>query len=89
MKIVFAYDISSDKRRNKIYKVLKNFGSWMQYSVFECELEEKEYLKLKDRLSELIKEEDKIITYFLCSSCERRTEKIGDYKVIEEDGVIL
>jgi len=63
----------------------------MQYSVFECELKEKDYLKLKNKLKGLIKEgkEDKIISYFLCSSCEKRTKKIGDYKNLEEDGVIL
>jgi len=63
----------------------------MQYSVFECELEEKEYLKLEDKLNEIIKEGegDKIISYFLCSNCESKTKKIGDYKVIEKDGIIL
>jgi len=45
--IVISYDIADDKRRGRIFKALKNFGQWMQYSVFECELEKMQFLKLK------------------------------------------
>src|SRR5262245_458600 len=33
--VVISYDIADDKRRGRIFKALKNFGQWMQYSVFE------------------------------------------------------
>lgn len=65
MFVVISYDISEDKRRNRIFKILKDFGTWIQYSVFECELEKKDYLKLRDRLQKVLDEdEDNIRFYF-------------------------
>ena len=44
MHILISYDISEDKRRTKIHKMLKSYGQWMQYSVFECaDLTETQY----------------------------------------------
>lgn len=37
---VVAYDISSDKWRTKIHKILSGFGHWTQFSFFECFLSE-------------------------------------------------
>lgn len=33
---VIVYDISNNKRRTKLHTALKNYGSPVQYSVFEC-----------------------------------------------------
>lgn len=41
-----SYDISSDRRRKKIVNILENYGKRIQYSVFECDLDEKRYTKL-------------------------------------------
>jgi len=30
-------------RRTQIHKILKSYGQWMQYSVFECELTDTVY----------------------------------------------
>ena len=38
MFIVVSYDISHTKRRNRLHRALKNFGTRVQYSVFECVL---------------------------------------------------
>ena len=47
MQLVITYDIADDKRRTKIHKVLKSYGQWMQFSVFEClDLSDAEYAKL-------------------------------------------
>ena len=35
MHYTVAYDITDDKRRNKVAKILKDFGKRVQYSVFE------------------------------------------------------
>ena len=78
MYVVVSYDISEDKRRTKIHNILKSYGQWMQYSVFECDLTETQYAKLRSRLSKLIKpQEDSIRFYFLCQCCQRKIERIG------------
>ncbi|MDB9541267.1 CRISPR-associated endonuclease Cas2 [Anabaenopsis tanganyikae CS-531] len=51
MFVVISYDILEDKRSNKIHKILKSYGQWMQYSVFECDLTQTQYAKLRSRLS--------------------------------------
>ncbi|MFM7575972.1 MAG: CRISPR-associated endonuclease Cas2, partial [Microcystaceae cyanobacterium] len=43
MFVVVSYDISEDKRRTKVHKILKSYGQWMQFSLFECDLTEKDY----------------------------------------------
>ncbi|HIK56243.1 MAG TPA: CRISPR-associated endonuclease Cas2 [Synechococcales cyanobacterium M55_K2018_004] len=78
MYFVISYDVTDDKRRTKIHKVLKSYGQWMQYSVFECELTETQYAKLRSRLSTLIKpQHDSIRFYSLCRSCHHKIERIG------------
>ncbi len=78
MYVVISYDISENKRRTKIHKILKSYGEWVQYSIFECELSQTQYAKLRDRLSKIIDNEtDNIRFYFMCQSCQKKIERIG------------
>ncbi len=91
MFIVVSYDVADDKRRSRVFKTLKNFGQWMQFSVFECEVDKANFLRLKDRLDHLIEpeKEDSIRFYFLCESCKRQIERIGGEKPREEGAVVV
>jgi CRISPR-associated protein Cas2 len=85
MFVVVSYDVAEDKRRTKIHKVLKSYGQWMQYSVFECDLTETQYAKLRARLAKLIKpEQDSVRFYFLCRCCAGKVERIGGEAVRDE-----
>lgn len=78
MYIVVSYDISEDRRRTKVHKILKSYGQWMQFSVFECSITDTQYAKLRSRLSKIIKpDEDSIRFYFLCACCQGKVERIG------------
>lgn len=79
MHVVITYDISEDKRRTKVHKILSSYGQWMQFSVFECHnLSMKDYAKLRSRLNQVIRaQEDSIRFYFLCESCAQKIERIG------------
>ena len=78
MYVVVSYDVPEDKRRTKIHKILKSYGQWMQYSVFECSLTDTQYAKLRSRLSKVIKPDtDSIRFYFLCQCCQKKVERIG------------
>jgi len=91
MFVVISYDIQDDKRRSRIFKLLKNFGQWMQYSVFECDLDKANFLRLKDRLDHLIdvSKEDSVRFYFLCEGCKRQIERVGGEKPRKEGAVIV
>ncbi|MCX8015682.1 MAG: CRISPR-associated endonuclease Cas2 [candidate division WOR-3 bacterium] len=48
-----VYDITSDKERARVDKVLKGFGFRVQKSVFECRLTKREKQELIEKLSKL------------------------------------
>ena len=84
MYVVVTYDVPEDKRRTKIHKILKSYGQWMQYSVFECDLTNTQYAKLRSRLSKIIKpEQDSIHFFFLCACCKGKVERIGGQELAD------
>ncbi len=55
MKWIVAYDISSNKIRNKVSNILTHYGYRIQYSVFYIpEASRKEIENLKETLKEII-----------------------------------
>ncbi len=51
---IVSYDISHPKRLRKVFKVLRGYGDHLQLSVFQCELNPRELVELRGRLSEII-----------------------------------
>lgn len=85
MYVVVSYDVPEDKRRTKIHKILKSYGQWVQYSMFECaDLTEAQYAKLRSRLGKLIEPaEDTIHFVFLCKCCQGKVERIGGVQLLD------
>jgi CRISPR-associated protein Cas2 len=82
MFVVVSYDISSDKRRLKVMKLLKNYGNHVQESVFECEMRNKPYETMRTQLAKLIApREDNIRFYFLDEDTVKKIEFIGNRPV--------
>lgn len=91
MYLVISYDIKDDKRRLKVHKTLKDYGLWVQYSVFECHVTKVQYLYLRHRLKQLLDddEEDSIRFYRLCEQCKQKIERIGGIVPREGKTVIV
>ncbi|QBH13166.1 CRISPR-associated endonuclease Cas2 [Desulfobacter hydrogenophilus] len=51
--VVVAYDISSNKRRNTLVKLLRGYGVRVNYSVFECRIGKAGLSALKMRIDEI------------------------------------
>jgi CRISPR-associated protein Cas2 len=78
MHFVIAYDIETDRRRNKVMSALKDFGLRVQYSVFECDLDRARLNHLRERLEGLIdRRKDRVHIYALCDACFFRSESLG------------
>ena len=78
MCYIIAYDISEDRRRTKIHKILSGFGKWTQYSLFECFLSKKEFILLKAKLAKYLGDpKDSVRFYPLCASCVEKVETVG------------
>ena len=78
MLIVVSYDVPDDRRRTRLAHTLKDFGERVQYSVFECHLDERALETLRVRISRLLNfEEDSVRIYRLCKECDRLLEVLG------------
>lgn len=68
--IVVAYDISDDKRRNRVVKLLLKYGSRINFSVFECMVTDSQLEQLKsDIRSKINVKEDIVVYYPICVKC--------------------
>ena len=64
-----TYDVSDDKRRNQVFKTLHGYGDHAQYSVFFCELSDRELVQLRSRLrTEIHHTEDQVLIVDLGAS---------------------
>ena len=78
MFIVVAYDIVSDKRRNEVANVLKDYGTRINFSVFECEINKESLSELKSKIAGIIsRKKDSIVFYEICKSCNDKKEYMG------------
>ena len=86
MFVIVTYDIQDDKKRNKIFKILKNYGQWMQFSVFECQnLSKENFLHLRNKVEKYINiNNDSIRYYILCENCQNKVIRLGGVKERDE-----
>jgi len=83
--IVVSYDIVSDRRRIKIAKALEDYGTRVQYSVFECNISNSHLAEMKRRIARLMNiEEDRIRYYRLCEDCLTGVELVGKGEITKD-----
>jgi CRISPR-associated protein Cas2 len=89
--VVVAYDIPDDRRRERLHNALLNYGTPVQYSVFECLAGEKELERLKNQVRRIVKPRlDHVRYYYLCAACVKRVEStLGPEVAHEVDAVIV
>jgi len=88
--VVIAYDIKDDRRRARLHKKLKGFGTPVQFSVFECILTPKNLEKLKKLVKREIKQDEDLVRYYpLCEACRRRIQAIGGEVTQEEHTMVI
>ena len=81
--LLVVYDISNDRRRGKLHQALRDFGAPVQYSVFECWLDEEEQAQLRRVIRRIVrpKKGDAVRFYFLCATCVDKIEVLGGVDV--------
>jgi CRISPR-associated protein Cas2 len=78
MLTLVAYDISEPKRLTKVAHVCEDYGVRVQYSVFECRLQEAEFTEFWLRLLEEIdEEEDRVVAYKIDARSAKETMTAG------------
>ena len=48
MRLAITYDISDNRTRTRVFKILESYGAWKQYSVFELEISDIQRLQMED-----------------------------------------
>ena len=62
---LICYDIADDRRRDRVFRVCRNYGDHLQFSVFECDLNGMEMAILqRELLSEIVQAHDQVL--FVC-----------------------
>ena len=90
MFIVVTYDIIDDKRRNRVAKTMEDYGTRVQYSVFECILEEAHLTEMVNTLTGHINHvEDSIRFYILCRGCITSVKMLGKGTLTEDKDVFI
>ena len=92
MFVVISYDIVDDHRRTRLAKLLCDFGRRVQKSVFECNLDEKRLLEVKNKIERAIDHQvDSVRYYHLCQRCLPAVEfsGLGSPPDDDPDGVII
>jgi len=83
MFILVTYDVSTvekagQRRLRRVARAFEDYGVRVQKSVFECQVGQKEWVSLRDRLLREIKaSEDSLRFYFLDEKAVQRTEHHG------------
>ena len=71
-----CYDIADDKRLRRVFKTCGNYGDHLQYSVFECDLDATEKLKLEAELGSIIKHTEDQVLFVALGPSEGRGDRV-------------
>lgn len=75
---LIAYDITDPARLRKVANVCKDYGVRIEYSVFECDLNEKVFAFFWEKLQKLIDPgKDRLIAYRICAGCVGEIRSVG------------
>ena len=79
MRILVCFDISDDRVRYRVVRVLKEYAHRVQKSVFEApHLPRAAYLRMRSRVERHIDASTDSVRYYqLCRTCAGRIEHVG------------
>ncbi len=82
---IFTYDITSDKLRRRVSRILEDQASRVQLSVFEGRLSDRAVERLVGRIEPLLEKGDSLRVYSVGRSGERHCRVHGDGVPVERE----
>ena len=76
LRYLVSYDISDPKRLRKVARSLEGFGVRLQYSVFECPLDDLRLAKLKAELQDLLNHDEDQVIFVGLGPSEGRGDRV-------------
>lgn len=95
MLVLVTYDVNvggegGAKRLRHVAKACRDFGQRVQYSVFEIEVDQAQWVRLKARLEGIIKKDvDSLRYYYLGSNWVRKIEHVGAKPATDLNGALI
>ena len=95
MMVLISYDVNTvtpagKSRLRRVAKECENHAQRVQNSVFEADLDYSAFLRLKDRLLDIIDTQyDSLRFYYLGNNWSKRIEHFGAKKTYNPEGVII
>jgi CRISPR-associated protein Cas2 len=95
MMVLVAYDVETEskagqRRLRRVARACQDFGQRVQFSVFECNVDPAQWVRLKARLlQEIDPAKDSLRFYFLGANWRRRVEHVGAKPTYDPDGPII
>jgi CRISPR-associated protein Cas2 len=71
-----CYDIADDKRLRSVFKLMRNWGDHLQYSIFECQLRDIDLVRLKAELDRIIHHTADQVLFVSLGPAEGRGERV-------------
>ena len=75
-RYLVTYDIATDDRRDSVFRALRDVGDPVQYSVFLCDLNDRELVAVTRKLRELIHEREDQVLMVDLGPCDGAAERI-------------
>jgi CRISPR-associated protein Cas2 len=72
---IVCYDVADPKRLRRVFKVCKDFGQHLQFSVFECDLTVSEKLQFEEKLVAEVKREEDQVLFIRLGPAEQRGQR--------------
>ena len=88
---IITYDIRDDRRRNKIFKLLKGYATPVQFSGFEGYVKREEVVKMQHQVRKMMhSRDDSVCFYRQCARCVEQIERLGvNQTVYGKDDIII
>ena len=95
MMVLITYDVSTEsdggkRRLRRVARACRDYGQRVQFSVFECEVDPAQFVKLRARLvKEIDAERDSLRFYQLGANWKPKVEHVGAKPVLDLDGPLV
>jgi CRISPR-associated protein Cas2 len=71
-----CYDICDDKRLRKVFQVMRGYGDHLQYSIFECQLNATDLVRLRAELGGIIHHDEDQVLFVDLGPAEGRGDRV-------------
>ncbi len=72
---IVTYDVSDPKRLRRVYNTMRGYGEHLQLSVFRCELNDRELVELRAKLTEIVHHNEDQVLFIDMGPAEGRAKE--------------